>query len=336
MAVANSNKAGRTGKRFIDRWHYAPDVPVATSPVFSWPMRPFLALKWVLKSWFVLTEQSVLVGICLVSWFFFAPDLEIAQQFAWGWVLEVWARNVALMLLVAGGLHLFFFTLRRQRNDLQYDTRALRDQAKTFTFGSQVRDNMFWSLASGVSLWSCYEVVMLWVMANGYVPVLYWGDNPVYFVALFLLIPIWISFHFYWVHRWMHWPPLYRLAHAVHHRNTNVGPWSGLSMHPIETMLFFSSVLIHLVLLSHPLHVLFHLQHQGLTAATSHTGFEAFQVGDKKFVALGRFHHQIHHRYFDCNYGNLEMPWDKLFGSFHDGTDAAHDAMKQRKMKGLG
>ena len=149
-------------------------------------------------------------------------------------------------------------------------------------------------------------------------------------MALFALTPLWISFHFYWIHRALHWPPLYRLAHALHHRNTNVGPWSGLSMHPVEHVLFFSSVLIHWIVPANPVHIVFHMQHQALTGATSHTGFEGMVVRDKNRLALGTFHHQMHHRYFECNYGNLEVPWDKVFGSFHDGTDAAHQRMKDR------
>ena len=31
------------------------------------------------------------------------------------------------------------------------------------------------------------------------------------------------------------------------------------------------------------------------------------------------FHH-LHHRYFECNYGNRPVPLDRLFGTFHDGT----------------
>ena len=139
--------------------------------------------------------------------------------------------------------------------------------------------------------------------------------------------------HFYWIHRWLHWPPLYKLAHALHHRNTNVGPWSGLSMHPVEHLLFFSSVLIHWIIAAHPIHILFHMQHQALTAATSHTGFEGLLVKDKNRLALGTFHHQMHHRYFECNYGNLEVPWDRWFGSFHDGTEEAHERMKVRRRK---
>jgi sterol desaturase/sphingolipid hydroxylase (fatty acid hydroxylase superfamily) len=42
------------------------------------------------------------------------------------------------------------------------------------------------------------------------------------------------------------------------------------------------------------------------------------------------FHHQIHHRYFEVNYGNLDVPWDKLFGSFHDGTPEGKARMRAR------
>ena len=178
---------------------------------------------------------------------------------------------------------------------------------------------------------SLASAVLFWAMANGFAPVMVFADNPYYFIALILLTPLWTSFHFYWVHRALHWPPLYRLAHALHHRNTNVGPWSGLSMHPIEHVIFFSSILIHVLIPSSPFHILFHMQHQSLTAATSHTGYEAVLIKDKKYLALGTFHHQMHHRYFDCNYGNLEMPWDKWFGSFHNGTEDAHARFKDRK-----
>ena len=41
----------------------------------------------------------------------------------------------------------------------------------------------------------------------------------------------------------------------------------------------------------------------------------------------------MHHRYFECNYGSLEIPWDKLFGSFHDGTAAANERIKERRKR---
>jgi len=318
-------------KAKIKGWNHIPNVPIKVSPLFNWPLKPLEVLKWIWKPWFIITENLILIVVACISFFWFHPPLEQAQTFSIEWVAKLYVRNILLLSAVAGGLHLYFYTFTQQGQKLKYDPRPLSKSGRQFTLGGQVRDNMFWSLGSGVFFWTSYEALMFWAMANGWAPVLLWVDNPVWFIFLFLLTPIWISFHFYWIHRLLHWPPLYKLAHALHHRNINVGPWSGLSMHPLEHLLFFSSILIHFLVPAHPLHILFHMQHQSLTAATSHTGFENLLVKDSKTLALGTFHHQLHHRYFEVNYGNLQMPWDKWFGSFHDGTAEAHERMKHRQ-----
>lgn len=89
------------------------------------------------------------------------------------------------------------------------------------------------------------------------------SDNPVWFFAMFLIVVVWNSGHFYFVHRWMHYPKIYPIVHALHHRNINVGPWSGISMHPLEHLPYFSTIAIHFVLASHPIHVIFHMLIQG-------------------------------------------------------------------------
>jgi len=327
---ASENSAG---SRFAGQWNYRPPVPIQTSPVFQWPPNPASIGRWFAARWFVLGENLIIVGLAVLTWFFLQPPLEETKTFAFGWIAWMFVRNVILITIVAGGLHFFLHTRKTQDEKLKFDPRELKAKGRAFTLGSQLRDNIFWTLTSGVLFWTAFEALMLWAMANGYAPMLLWTQNPVWFVALFFLTPMWISFHFYWVHRLLHWPPLYKVAHALHHRNTNIGPWSGLSMHPIEHLLFFSSVLIHWIVSAHPIHILFHMQHQALTAATSHTGFEGLLVKDKNALALGNFHHQMHHRYFECNYGNLEVPWDKMFGSYHDGTEGSHEAFLERRRK---
>ena len=44
----------------------------------------------------------------------------------------------------------------------------------------------------------------------------------------------------------------------------------------------------------------------------------------------GVFFHYLHHRYFECNYGDTLVPLDRWFGTFHDGTPEAHAHMKKR------
>lgn len=318
---------------FGKRWHYRPNVPIQVSPFFSWPFNPARMFEWIAARWFRITENTLLIVIASISWFWLQPPLQETKSLEFGWIAQMYLRNLILLLVVAGGLHLYFYVYKRQGKTLKYDSRDLSHSSKIFTFNGQVRDNMFWSLGSGVFFWTAYEALMIWAMSNGFAPVLNPLEHPIWFVALFFLTPVIISIHFYWIHRLLHWPPLYKAAHALHHRNTNVGPWSGLSMHPLEHLLFFSSVLVHLIIAAHPLHILFHLQHQALTAATSHTGFESLRVGDRDRLALGTFHHQMHHRYCDCNYGNLEWPWDKWFGSFHNGTAESHKQFEVRRRR---
>jgi len=331
MARFNSNKKQETPQ--IKGWGYLPKVPILVSPFFSWPLKPLRMLFWIWKRWLTITENLVILLIASFTWYFFHPSLEETRVLSIDWILEIWLRNLFLLGVVAGLLHWFFYIKKGQGNTLRYDSRDLLSRGKQFSLGGQVRDNMFWSLTSGVIFWTAYEVLIFWAMGNGYAPVLTPAANPIIFTIWFLLTPLWISFHFYWIHRILHYRPLYRFFHSVHHRNVNVGPWSGLSMHPGEHLLFFSSMLIHFAIPTHPLHVLFHIQHQALQAVSSHTGYESLLVKDKKTLDLGTFHHQMHHRYFEVNYGTLEIPWDKWFGTFHDGSIESHEKLRTRRAK---
>ena len=314
-------------------WNHMPEAPIRVSPFFMLPLRPLEMARWVWNSWFLISEKLIIVGIAFLCYHYFQPPLEEARELAFGWIAQIYVRNFLLMLFVAGSLHLYFYTWSKQGKELQYDARPLMKNGRQFSFKGQVRDNMFWTLGSGVAFWTMYEAVLYWAMANGYAPVLTWAANPVWFVLLFLFIPVWESFYFYWIHRFLHVPFLYRHVHAVHHRNINIGPWSGLSMHPIEHLIYLGSVMVHFIVAAHPVHILFHLQYYTLSAVTTHTGFEGLLVKDKDRLKLGTFHHQMHHRYFECNYGSLEIPWDKFFGSFHDGTTEADARIRERRKR---
>jgi sterol desaturase/sphingolipid hydroxylase (fatty acid hydroxylase superfamily) len=101
-------------------------------------------------------------------------------------------------------------------------------------------------------------------------------------------------------------------------------------MHPGEHLLYFSSVLIHWIVPSHPVHALFNLVHLALSPAPGHVGFDKVVVGDDRVMGTHSHAHYLHHKYFRCNYADGAIPLDKWFGSFHDGTDAAQEAMNAR------
>jgi sterol desaturase/sphingolipid hydroxylase (fatty acid hydroxylase superfamily) len=88
-------------------------------------------------------------------------------------------------------------------------------------------------------------------------------------------------------------------------------------MHPIEHVIYFSVVLIHFVMPSHPIHFLFNAQHTALTPSGGHHGYEGPIVNG--LIPTGSYFHYLHHRYFECNYGEGTLPLDWLFGTFRDG-----------------
>ena len=314
-------------------WNYHPDLPLANPSIFQWPPSAGFLSRWLLRNWLMLSERVLMVLLAVMCWLWFYPPLEAAQTLSFGWIAQVWLVNMALVVAVAGGLHWYFYMRKGQGSLLKFDRRPPAKGNALWDFSDQVHDNMFWSLTSGVAQVTGFQVLVMWAMANGWAPVIEPLESPVLFIAGLMLLPIWSAFHFYWVHRLLHAPFLYKHVHALHHRNVNIGPWSGLSMHPVEHLLYLSSLLIHFVFPSHEILVFFHVIYLAPGAAMTHTGYEDLLVRDKRRLALGTFYHQLHHRYYECNYGNQEMPWDRWFGTFHDGSEEGTRTTRARKKR---
>ncbi|MDH5529901.1 MAG: sterol desaturase family protein [Paracoccaceae bacterium] len=314
-------------------WNYHPDLPLADPSIFRWPPDAGFFARWFAHNWLMLSERVMLLIVAIAAWYLLYPSLEDSKTFAVGWIAQTYVINLAIMFFSAGALHWYFYIIRGQAKILKFDGRDQVRNNRTFKFADQVRDNMFWTLASGVTAWTIFQVVTVWMMANGYAPTITFASNPIWFVAALILMPIWSAFHFYWAHRLLHVPFFYTRFHSLHHRNINIGPWSGMAMHPFEAMLYFSTICIHWIVATHPVHLIFHLIYQGPGAAMSHTGYEDLLIKDKRRLALGTFYHTLHHRFFECNYGNQEMPWDRWFGTFHDGTDEATKQTRDRKKR---
>ncbi|MGB0579641.1 MAG: sterol desaturase family protein [Limisphaerales bacterium] len=309
-----------------DTWNHT--TPVIFSPLFDWPPNFKGAFLTLTKRWVTLTRNVLFL---LLAWLVYSrllPELAAMRTLQPSWVGAVLLRNYLLMTVIAGGLHLYLFTYRGQGKQLKYDHREQLEKSRKFSFRNQVWDNIFWSLVSGTTIWSLYEIVYFWGMANGVIHTVTLADHPIVFALWLLAMPVLTSSHFYLIHRLLHWPPLYKAVHRLHHRNIHIGPWSGMSMHPVEHVFYISSVLIHFVIPSHPVIFLLHIFSRCLGPAFSHAGFEKVIMGQTKVVDAADFHHQLHHRFFECNYGTAEAPWDRWFGTFHDGSDEATAAMR--------
>jgi len=314
------------------RGEWQPDRFIETPPVFVWPPRPAGFLKWLFGfPGYLWPWNALYVAIATATWLWLTPDFARMQHLHADWIALILLRNVALLCGVVGVWHLWLYTRKAQGTQYKYSNRWLADDNPTFLFRSQLADNMIWTLGSAVPIWTAYEVVTLWLQAKGVLPTVSFRAHPIYCMALMLFIPLFREVHFYCIHRLIHWPPLYRTVHHLHHNNVNVGPWSGMAMHPVEHVLYFSGVLLHWIVPSHPLHVIFHLQHLSFAPSQGHSGFERVVLADGVAVPTGNFMHYLHHKYFEVNYGGDGLvPIDKWCGTFHDGSEAAQERMNRR------
>ncbi len=301
-------------------WHYTPALPIRQAPYFERPFSLLESLKYLFSVWQPLSQRFLLLLISIALWIWFTPDIERAVNFQWDWMLEIGLRNLIIVLTVAGGLHLYLYTFRKQGDDERFDPRPLAKNSNIFHFNNQVWDNVVWTLAGSVPIGTLFECLALWGYANGYITIISFAEHPIWFITLLLVIPVWSGFHFYWQHRLLHTRWLYKSVHFWHHKNVNTGPWSGHAMHPLEHVILYSDLLIYFLIASHPIHVIFNAMLHTIAGPTSHCGFERVKFGKNRGIVLGDFMHQLHHRFIDCNYGSYETPWDKIFGSFHDGT----------------
>ncbi len=320
-----------------EKGHWKPFKLIAYPHVFAWPPKPQKFFSWLFGfPGYILPWNLFYLAIALSLWLYLTPPLESLKTFSFDWIAFLLIRNFLLILAVFGGIHVRLFIRRDQGNLFKYNPKWQSKNNRNFLFSDQVRDNMFWTLCSAVPIWTAYEVFSLWAFANGHFFSASWQLHPVYCSILILLIPLFREFHFYVIHRLLHISTIYKKFHYIHHKNVNPGPWSGLAMHPVEHILYFSGVLIHFIIAAHPIHAIFQLTHAAVSPAISgHSGFDKYIVGNKVIIDPDGYAHYLHHKYFECNYGDGAIPLDKWFGTFHDGSDEANETMILRKRKRL-
>ena len=316
------------------RGNWRPNETHGSAPLFHWPFNPIKVFKWLFGiPGYILPWNFFYGGLAVILWLYFTPSIETMKSFHYEWVGYLLIRNLILVIITAGGLHFFLWVKRTQGYAFKYTSKWMDKNNPNFYFKDQTLDNMFWTLCSGVPIWTAAESFSLWAFSNGYFLSLSWNTHPIYLGLIFLIIPLFRELHFYLTHRLLHWPPLYNFSHYIHHKNINPGPWSGISMHWLEHILYFSGTLIHFIIPAHPVHAVFQLMHAAVGPAFhGHIGFEKIQIGN---IGL-RTHthpHYLHHKYFECNYADGSVPLDKFFGTFHDGSEEDQKKMIERYNK---
>jgi sterol desaturase/sphingolipid hydroxylase (fatty acid hydroxylase superfamily) len=126
--------------------------------------------------------------------------------------------------------------------------------------------------------------------------------------------------YFYWTHRLMHHPALFKATHLAHHRSRQPTPWAAFSFHPWEAI--SAAWLLPAAAFLVPIHVgavMFLLIFMTFCSVSNHAGWEIFP---ERWMngAFGRqvitaSHHNLHHANYAANFGLYFRFWDRLMGT---------------------
>ena len=172
---------------------------------------------------------------------------------------------------------------------------------------SMLHNIWYWTL--GIVQWAGWETVYVHLFATSKIDQ---GSGSLVVLGIgIVLVPIWRGFHFYVSHRFLHTRPMYQFVHKLHHRNIEIEPFAGLTMHPVEHLYYFICIAFPTLWFGgSPFLLLWNGYHLLLSPAASHSGWEDHFQGDQ--------FHYLHHAKFECNYGSASMPFDYSSGTFTD------------------
>lgn len=130
------------------------------------------------------------------------------------------------------------------------------------------------------------------------------------------------DFSFYWIHRWLHQPWMYKNIHITHHRSLNPTPWASYSFHPVEAILNLLYYYVYVLIFPTNLWLfVFLVVLTDLGNLAGHLGYDFFPKGSTlnpvlKWITTPT-HHNLHHQYPQSNYGLYFRGWDQWFKTFN-------------------
>lgn len=143
---------------------------------------------------------------------------------------------------------------------------------------------------------------------------------------------------FYFTHRMLHWRPLYKHIHYIHHRTRAPSAFTGYSFHVLEAVIVFANEI--LVCFMFPIHIGLHrLYHIATTIIHEggHAGYEIspfiptlFNMVHMLFQGVGIppkvfntvQHHDMHHGFPKNHFSLYFTHWDRWLGTLHPAYDA--------------
>lgn len=203
--------------------------------------------------------------------------------------------------------------IQKHRDGMKRQAEEIRASMKALATSSVLLSSGFFAQTQGWTLFAPLE--------------LSWWSFPLMFAVCFVLFDAW----FYWGHRILHWPSLYKF-HVPHHRSIAPTVWSNDSSTTVDTLIeHFFYFLVWLVLPVPALSVFALRLFDQISGMVGHSGFEYFASKSSRFPSplICTTFHDLHHSQFHYNYGNFFSFWDRICGTVHPKYDVLVRSMEE-------
>lgn len=240
----------------------------------------------------------------------------------------VFAFDFGRYLIAAAAVAAIVWGLRRttlRTRKIQAREATLADQRREFA--QSVQTVAVYTLVSAFIIWGV-DAGVLHRFEGSYG----WAGD----LALLAAIIVAHDAYFYWVHRAMHHPRLFKIFHRAHHRSITPTPWAAYSFAIPEAFVMIAFVPIWLFFVATPGWVMLTwILFQIVRNAMGHAGFE---LHPRWWLStpLTRWintttHHDLHHSGgFNRNYGLYFTWWDRMMGTEHPHYAARFHAVVAR------
>lgn len=252
--------------------------------------------------------------------------METINQF----FLTTTALNVIRYFVLAGIPFLIFYRLLTKR----FSSSKIQQRfAKSKTFRREILHSMQTSMIIGITI-----AIMLGTPLRAYVNV-YTDINayPLWWLPVSFIIAIIVhDTYFYWTHRAIHHPKLFKHIHLEHHKSTNPSPWTSYSLHFLEGALeAMVGPILLLIIPFHPIVLYLFVTMAFVMNVYGHLGFEVvpkwFRQSFLFEIMNTSVHHNLHHEKSKGNYGYYFRIWDRLMGTEHPDYVKVFDQLQKKR-----
>ncbi|MEO9021334.1 MAG: sterol desaturase family protein [Ginsengibacter sp.] len=212
--------------------------------------------------------------------------------------------------LIAGLFYFFFYLWFPSKFEIR------KISKKKYKKG-QLKKEIQWSIITSL-LFSIAGTITVILWQKGYTKVYTkideygWWYLPVSLVTFMLLHET----YYYWLHRWMHKPAIFKIVHKVHHDSNIASPFTAFSFHPLEGLL--QAIFMPALLMILPMHyyvIIIQLTIMTFSSVINHLGIEIYPKNPQNILTkwvIGATHHSLHHKQFKYNFGLYFTFWDKI------------------------